>query len=534
MAGAAKSEISCWRIYSLGATDGLAKLSCNPFCQTNAISTSERRAIATFQTEEALFISDPEKRRSEEKDYAYSNNTSSTKSLHVVEQQFFPKVTLRLLLVRHGLSSFNREGRIQGRTDLSFLTDEGIEQAIETGKALAKVPIDAVFSSPLKRAKETTLKILSENKQSLKPIFDEDLLEIELGHWSGLTAEEVKKKSEETYNLWKDEPENLRISIEGNDQFEPLQELSKQAKRFINKLTKEYCKEEEKTVLVVAHNAIIRCIILELTGGLKDRFKKIKLSNASISIINIQPNTTKDYQSQIECLNNISHLTKCLPEKVGMGRIILVRHGETDWNLAGRFQGQIDIPLNKNGQSQAKAAGIFLSKFHIDHAFSSSMTRPRETAEAILSFHPDVKIELKDDLKEIAHGLWEGKLESEIEENWPDLLAKWKNRPEEVEMPQGESIEQVSIRSVRCWESICSNMSSGESILIVAHDAVNKTILCHLLGLKPKDIWSIKQGNGGISIIDIPINKKESSIVTCLNLTSHLGGIIDSTAAGAL
>ena len=84
---------------------------------------------------------------------------------------------------------------------------------------------------------------------------------------------------------------------------------------------------------------------------------------------------------QIECLNSTAHLEPPLPSKGKGARLILVRHGETNWNRDGRFQGQIDIPLNSNGHAQAEAARGFLADVPIQKAISSSMTRPRETAE---------------------------------------------------------------------------------------------------------------------------------------------------------
>ena len=69
---------------------------------------------------------------------------------------------------------------------------------------------------------------------------------------------------------------------------------------------------------------------------------------------------------------------------------------------------------------------------------------------------------------------------------------------------------------------------------MVAHDAVNKAILCALLGLTPADIWAIKQGNGGVTVIDYPKGSGERPVVAAMNLTTHLGGVLDRTAAGAL
>ena len=162
------------------------------------------------------------------------------------------------------------------------------------------------------------------------------------------------------------------------------------------------------------------------------------------------------------------------------------------------------------------------------------MSRPRETAEGILKSHPGISITLTDGLMEIGHGLWEGKLESEISADWGDLLEEWKRSPETVQMPEGETIQDVWNRSVDSWNAIASSLDATETALVVAHDAVNKTILCHLLGLTPADIWAVKQGNGGVTVVDMPSEPGQPAVVACLNLTSHLGGVLDRTAAGAL
>ncbi len=443
-------------------------------------------------------------------------------------------MTLRLLLVRHGLSSFNRERRIQGRNDLSTLTTEGQRQASKIGKVLSNLPINTIYSSPLKRAASTTVNILAEYSKELKPIFDDGLLEIELGPWSGMTADEVKDKFPEIYKTWRTQPEELVLSREDGSEFKPIQELFKQAEKFIERLLKYHSLEKDETVLIVAHNAILRCILLQLLGRPKLGFRRIQLDNASLSVINLKPSQSKPFEVQLECLNSTTHLNSNLPKKSHGARMILVRHGETNWNLQSRFQGQIDIPLNSKGMEQAAAAGSFLRILNLDKAFSSSMTRPRQTAEAILKSQPDLEVELQQGLIEIAHGLWEGKLESEIKEEWPELLETWQNHPERAQMPEGETIQQVWSRSVHCWEQISSTLSPEETVLVVAHDAVNKTILCHLLGLTPANIWMIKQGNGSITVVDIANEPSQPDVVTCLNLTSHLGGVIDCTAAGAL
>lgn len=442
-------------------------------------------------------------------------------------------VPLRLLLVRHGLSSFNVERRIQGRDDLSTLTALGQDQARLLGQALADVPINAVYSSPLKRAASTAMGILEARNDGLEPTIEDGLLEIDLEPWSGLTAAERSERFPEEFATWKQKPETLELLRKDGSRYRPYEELLKQARRFLDELITRHPIDSDETVLLVGHNAILRCLIVTLLGHPEQCFRRLRLDNASLSIFNLSPRGNGE-QVQIECLNSTAHLDPPLPAKGPAARLILVRHGETNWNREGRFQGQIDIPLNSNGHAQAEAARGFLQNVSIQKAYSSSMSRPRETAEGILKSHPGIAITQTDGLMEIGHGLWEGKLESEIKADWGDLLEQWKHAPETVQMPEGETIQDVWKRSVDSWSSIASSLDPAETALVVAHDAVNKTILCHLLGLRPADIWSVKQGNGGVTVVDMPSEPGQPAVVACMNLTSHLGGVLDRTAAGAL
>ena len=442
-------------------------------------------------------------------------------------------MTIRLVLVRHGLSSFNAKGLIQGRTDDSLLTDKGYEQAHQAGKALSKINFDKIYSSPLIRAAETAKTIKKSLSKELEIVYDSNLLEVDLSEWSGLKIDEIKNKYPEIYPIWKNDPENLILKRKNNKTYKPIQELFDQANNFIENILKIDSDKDDSNILVVGHNAILRCLILLLLDKPKNGFRKIRLENASFSILNIsgQENSLK---TQIECLNQTSHLNKNIPSQIGDSRIFLIRHGETNWNKEGRFQGQIDIPLNNNGKDQARKTFEYLRNISLNKAFSSSMHRPYETAQIILQNNKDIEIKKIDSLVEISHGLWEGKLEAEIKEKWPLLLKNWHDKPEEVIMPEGESIKDVSERSVEAFEKICLSQKDDDLTLLVAHDAVNKTLICNILGLNYSNIWMIKQGNGGITVIDLFNDPNKSPVVSALNITTHLGGIIDSTASGAL
>jgi phosphoserine phosphatase len=444
-------------------------------------------------------------------------------------------VPLRIVLVRHGLSSFNVEHRIQGRDDLSSLTPTGQSQACATGAALRDLTWAAAYCSPLRRAAETARLLLAEQGQDLVAEQAEGLLEIDLAPWSGLLREELRERYPEQEQQWRQAPEFLELQRPDGSAYLPLPELMAQAQQFRHLLFDRHAaaladdQAPPQTVLVVAHNAILRCLLLALLELPLSGFRRLRVDNCSISVLNVSKGGV-----QVESLNGVAHLGEPLPPKASGARLLLVRHGETDWNREGRFQGQIDIPLNANGRSQAEAAGSFLAPVSIDRAYTSCMARPRQTAEAILSSHPGVPLTSSTGLVEIGHGLWEGCLEQEIAAGWPQLLADWKRAPHTVQMPEGETLQEVWDRSLTTWARIAASLRADETALVVAHDAVNKTILCGLLGLQPADIWAIKQGNGGVTVIDYPEGPAGRPVVAAMNLTPHLGGVLDRTAAGAL
>ncbi len=440
---------------------------------------------------------------------------------------------LRLVFVRHGLSSFNEKGLIQGRTDESHLTDKGYEQAVKSGEALSGINFDKIYSSPLIRAAETANTIHKKLRQENEIIYDKNLLEVDLNSWSGLNINEIKKQYPENYIIWKNDPENLTLKRNNNMTYQPIKDLYVQADFFIKNIFNLYLDKDEANILIIGHNAILRCLILSLIGKPRKGFRKLKLDNASFSILNIL-NQRNSYKTQVECLNQTSHLNKNIPDQIGDSRIFLVRHGETNWNKEGRFQGQIDIPLNNNGKNQAKKASKYLEEVNFNKAFSSSMHRPYETAQIILQNKSGLEIKKINELVEISHGLWEGKLENEIKKNWPELLMNWHKKPEEVIMPEGECIKEVSERAVKAWREICLTQKENDLTLLVAHDAVNKTLICNLLGIDYSNIWMIKQGNGGITVIDIFNDPQKDHVISALNITTHLGGVLDSTASGAL
>ncbi|MDH6058111.1 histidine phosphatase family protein [Umezakia ovalisporum] len=452
----------------------------------------------------------------------------------------------RVIIVRHGQSSYNTERRIQGRTDVSVLTEKGCEDASKVGKALGNIVFSAIYSSPLQRAKKTAEiisnelanQLVNESSHPLQPQICHGLTEIDLPLWAEMLSADVKEKFTQDYRIWKECPHELKMLVndaEGTREHFPVLAIYEQARLFWQEILPLHQKE---TILIVAHNGINRALISTALGIPPSRYHCLQQSNCGISVLNFAGGLGEPVQ--LESMNQTQHLGETFPSvrpnHQGV-RLLLVRHGETEWNRQTRFQGQIDIPLNDNGRKQAQTAGEFLRNVFIDFAVSSSMLRPKETAELILSHHPQVKLELQDGLREISHGLWEGKLETEIEEEFPGELQRWRVVPAEVQMPQGENLQQVWERSVSTWQLIVEAALNNElkTGLIVAHDATNKTLLCHVLGLSTKNFWNFRQGNGAVSVIDYPSGLNGLPVLQAMNITGHLsGGVLDKTAAGAL
>jgi broad specificity phosphatase PhoE len=448
-------------------------------------------------------------------------------------------LTTRVIIVRHGQSSYNAQQKIQGRCDESVLTDKGRTDAQIVGNLLKDISFDAFYCSPLQRAKQTaeTIHDLLANPPSVQAV--DKLLEIDLPLWENLPKQEAKEKFPDDYQGWKERPHEFKMVLstpQGQQEHYPVLSLYRQAQQFWQEILPRH---QDKAVLIVAHNGINRCLLMSAIGIPPDHYHSIQQSNCCINVLNFTGSWGDPVQ--LESLNQTSHLGDALPSPRSPHRgprLLLVRHGETEWNRASRFQGIKDIPLNGMGRIQGQKAADFLKEIAIDFAVSSPMLRPKETAEIILQYHPEVTLALQPQLAEICHGLWEGKLETEIEAEFPGLLQQWKEAPATVQMPEGENLQQVWDRAIASWNNLVQSYaqsSQPRTGIVVAHDAINKVILCYLLGLKPDNFWNIKQGNGAVSVIDYPQGAEGAPVLQAINITTHLGGgILDKTAAGAL
>lgn len=199
-------------------------------------------------------------------------------------------------------------------------------------------------------------------------------------------------------------------------------------------------------------------------------------------------------------------------------KILLARHGETAWNAEGRYQGQSDIPLSPVGEGQARALGERLRTVPISRAVASPLGRAQQTAEFALGERRGM-LATDAGLMEIAHGTWEGLLASEIHERDPDRLQAWRVTPHDVLMPEGESLQLVLDRAWPALARAAEGLGDDDTLLLVAHDAVNRVLLCHVLGIPLGHLWTFRQAPTTLNLLEGPT--VDALEVVRLNDCSH-------------
>lgn len=161
--------------------------------------------------------------------------------------------------------------------------------------------------------------------------------------------------------------------------------------------------------------------------------------------------------------------------------LILIRHGETDWNRTGRCQGVADIDLNDTGRRQIEELAHSLRDADISAVYSSDLLRALRTAKQIASHH-DLDVNIDKDLREMDQGDLEGLLFEEIRDRYADVLKEWRESPETLMLPGGESLLQVQERAWNVFEKL-SSLHAGETVVAVSHNLTITALLCKITGV---------------------------------------------------
>ena len=184
-----------------------------------------------------------------------------------------------------------------------------------------------------------------------------------------------------------------------------------------------------------------------------------------------------------------------------MTRLILVRHGETEWNRVERFRGHADVPLNATGLAQAGATARRIHRaWPVSAVYCSPLSRAGETARAIAALFK-LTVTPVQDLIDIDYGEWQGKSSEEVKSLWPDLLSAWYEKPHTVRVPRGESLDDVRERCGRAVRRVAAEHPGGCAV-VVGHTVINRVILLDVLSLGNDRFWRIRQDNCAINEIE--------------------------------
>lgn len=173
-------------------------------------------------------------------------------------------------------------------------------------------------------------------------------------------------------------------------------------------------------------------------------------------------------------------------------RIVLVRHGHVDGIHPERFRGRAEIPLSSLGEKQRMLTAERVKESSTPViVFTSSLGRCIATGETIAAAC-NVPTQTLPELCDIDYGAWQWKTHDEVRQSEPKVFESWKKFPDQMKMPEGESLQQVLVRVTQALNNVLKDYA-GKTVVMVSHDSVNRVLLLHMLGLPLSKYWAIKQ-----------------------------------------
>lgn len=201
-------------------------------------------------------------------------------------------------------------------------------------------------------------------------------------------------------------------------------------------------------------------------------------------------------------------------------RVILVRHGETEWNRDGRIQGQLDTALSDVGRVQARKVARRLAKESVVAVYSSDLARARETAAIIAEPHGLAPI-LRTELREGCFGGWQGLTLAEVQERFADNYAAVRQDPVYGRPVDGECVAEVADRGLLLVQEVVRT-HPGRTAVLVTHGGTIKAIVCRLLAMDLACRWRFVVDNCGLTVF--AWRGDGQPILLVLNDTAHLSG----------
>ncbi|MFZ2603496.1 MAG: histidine phosphatase family protein [Candidatus Omnitrophota bacterium] len=194
-------------------------------------------------------------------------------------------------------------------------------------------------------------------------------------------------------------------------------------------------------------------------------------------------------------------------------RLILIRHGETEFNLKKRYCGFLNVSLSERGKKQAQCLHERLKRIKIHKVYSSDRTRAIQTAEIVFK---KARIEKNSSLREIHFGCFEGLTYDEIMQKYPDIYKKWLKDPFSIKIPKGEHLRDFKKRITKTLNKIISG-NRNKTIALVCHGGAISIFITGIL--KTRNFWEQIPRSASMSIVEY---KNNTPKIKSLNDISHL------------
>lgn len=385
----------------------------------------------------------------------------------------------RVILVRHGESTYNALGLYQGSSDESVLTEKGRSAARQTGAFLNGLSFDVIYTSSLKRAQETASEMLA----VMAPAVDEKkihvvkaLRETDMPEWEGLPFQFVREQFATDYRCWKQRPHEFQMEIpqqrgQGNGfsdisqqtssplYFYPALELYDRVQQFWQEVLPRHVGQ---TLLLVTHGGTNRALIGTAIGLKPDRYHTIEQSNCGISVLNFPAGASEP--AQLEALNLATHVGENLPrlKEGGQGlRLLLMPSGVTT-------------------PKQTQKLAQLLKELTINFSITGGFDNSQATAAQILQYHPEtVQLQV-------------------LQEDFPEA---WQ--------------QAIDARSPVTNSANSNPLVTG---LVIARDAIIKRFLGQVFGMNSDQFWQLQLHEGAISCIHY-LNPDHPPILQAMNIS---------------
>jgi len=179
-----------------------------------------------------------------------------------------------------------------------------------------------------------------------------------------------------------------------------------------------------------------------------------------------------------------------------MTTIMLIRHGDTDWNVEEIFRGRVDVELNAAGVRQAQLLARFLEGVPMEAVYSSPLKRAFRTAKIVAAPH-GLDVTASQELVDFHFGAWQGMSHDAVRDEFKALYYEWLRNPHRVRILGGETLDEVKRRADRLVNQVIA--THANTVALVSHRVIHKVIICSLLGLDNSHFWSIELDTCGIT-----------------------------------